>query len=104
MACGDLGMSPSEFWRLTYAELRLVLEGCADRRKREAQFQRHLQAWTASIIVAPHLKEPVTPAMLLGKDSKEKRKDRLVSALAKAAKSKKLIRQTPDAQNLFKRG
>ena len=64
-------MAPSEFWRLTYAELRLVLEGCTARRAREMKFQRGLQAWSTAILVSPHVKEPVTPSMLLGE--KEKR-------------------------------
>lgn len=43
-----------------------MLEGCTERREREMKFQRRLQAWAASIIVQPHVKERITPAMLLG--------------------------------------
>lgn len=99
-----MGMAPSEFWRLTYAELRLVLEGCNDRRRRELKFRRKMDAWLAAVIVQPHVKERITPAMLTGEDSPEKQKGRVLEAFDKAAKSKKLMRKTPDSQNLFKRG
>ena len=66
-------MSPSEFWRLTYAELRLILEGCTQRRTREMKFQRHLAAWSAAIMVQPHVSEKITPGMLLGEKQKQKK-------------------------------
>jgi len=97
-------MAPSEFWRLTYAELNLVLEGCGERRQREMKIRRNMDAWLAAIIVQPHVKEQITPAMLLGQDNPEKKRARIVAAFDKAAKSGKMIRQTPAEHNLLNRG
>jgi hypothetical protein len=55
---------------LTYAELRLILEGYAERRNREFKERRSLAAWIASIVIAPHVKDPISPAALLGEKEK----------------------------------
>lgn len=67
-------MAPSEFWKLTYAELCIFLEGCTARQARELDTARRLNAWLASVVIAPHVKESVTPAMLLGEKVRAPRK------------------------------
>lgn len=67
-------MTPESFWRLTYFEFRLVVEGHQARRAREAKARRHLAAWLASIVTAPHLKEPISAAALLGEKERKPRK------------------------------
>ncbi|WP_446744298.1 phage tail assembly chaperone [Silvibacterium acidisoli] len=78
IACGEMGLSPDVFGRMTYAELRVFLDGCYERQKREIKVQRELDACLAATLIN-HLgmyKEPITAAMLLGRKSRRKVKSR----------------------------
>jgi hypothetical protein len=64
-----MGLAPSEFYRLTYCELVLMLQGYRDRIKHEARRARWESAWLGHIYLLPHTAkdaDPLTPAQLLG--------------------------------------
>ncbi len=70
IVCGEMGLSPSEFYRLLYSELLLILEGRAARHKREIRERREESAWMVSWLLIPHKKtdaDPITPDQLMGR-------------------------------------
>ncbi len=70
-----MGLPPSEFYRLCYSELVLMLEGYHDRLKHEARRMRHESAWLGHIVLLPHTPkdvDPITPAQLLGHKPRKK--------------------------------
>jgi len=72
-----MGLAPSEFYRLLYSELVLLLDGWHERRRRQLRERREESAWVVSCLLWPHQKEgadPITPDQLLGR--KERRKAR----------------------------
>lgn len=69
MLCGEMGFSRSDFYQLTYCELRLILDGRERARKRDEQTRRYEQAWKIAWLLAPHAnpdKDPLTPEAILG--------------------------------------
>lgn len=69
VVCGEMGLAPSEFYRLQYCELVLLLDGYRARLKQEARRMRYESAWLAHIYLLPHTAkdaDPITPAQLLG--------------------------------------
>ena len=46
-----MGLPPSEFERLTYAELRFYLEGCETKLKRESEARLDHNAWLAATLI-----------------------------------------------------
>jgi hypothetical protein len=72
-----MGLAPSEFYRLQYCELVLMLQGYSDRIKHEARRARYESAWLGHIYLLPHTAkdtEPLTPAQLLGRKPRKKAK------------------------------
>ena len=70
-----MGLAPSEFYRLLYSELVLILEGRRERIAREARARREESAWLGSIFLAPHTpkgRDPITPAELMGRKPRQK--------------------------------
>jgi hypothetical protein len=68
-------MAPSEFYRLLYSELALILEGRRERLLRESRRMREESAWLGSIILAPHTPKDgsmITPDQLLGRKPRSK--------------------------------
>lgn len=73
--CGEIGLAPSEFYRLQYCELVLLLDGYRARIKHEARRARNESAWLGHIVLLPHTPkgvEPLTPAQLLGHKPRKK--------------------------------
>ncbi len=71
-----MGLPPSEFYRLQYSELVLLLDGYRTRVKMEARRARYESAWLASWLLLPHTPketEPLTPADLLGLKQRRKK-------------------------------
>lgn len=72
-----MGFSRSEFYQLTYCELRLILEGRERAQKRTAESRRYEQAWKIAWLLAPHSdpdKEPLTPEKILGLPERHRRR------------------------------
>lgn len=65
-----MGLPPSEFYRLLYSELILILEGYRARYQREMRERREESAWMVSWLLLPHKKadaDPITPDQLMGR-------------------------------------
>jgi hypothetical protein len=80
-------MPPAAFYRLKYAELALILEGYAARRKQAARERREESAWAVSWLLLPHRSkdaDPITPAQLMGLKPKVKRQAHFASPEAAA--------------------
>lgn len=74
-----MGFSRSEFYQLTYCELRLILEGRERVQRREAEVRRYEQAWKIAWLLAPHAdpdKDPLTPEKILGLPERKSRRVR----------------------------
>jgi hypothetical protein len=73
-----MGLPPSEFERLTYAELRFYLEGCETKLKRESEARLEHNAWLAATLInwLGTFKETIQPAVLLGRQKLEPKKSR----------------------------
>jgi hypothetical protein len=89
---GEIGLAPSEFYALSYCELRLIMEGYRERQKKEIEGRRELGAWILQWLLLPYKKEdadPITIDTLLGRKPKGKKKAPAMTreqAKAKAAK------------------
>ena len=59
-------MSPESFWQLHYSELCLILEGYAERKRKEREAARWGRAWLGTVIAMSAGAKDVTPAKLLG--------------------------------------
>ena len=71
-----MGRPITEFYKLKYCELTLILEGYQKRLKSEWRLQREESAWLAHIFLLPHTKkdgDPITPAKLLGRKERKRR-------------------------------
>jgi hypothetical protein len=103
MVCGEMGLAPSEFYRLLYSELSLILEGYHARHKREQRERREESAWMVSWLLIPHRKadaDPITPDQLMGRKPRgkpapafandEAKARALVTAFAAQSKKKRL--------------
>jgi hypothetical protein len=63
IAYGFLGLKPREFWKLSPKEYFLMIEGHKEKEEFELQKRAQHAAW----VVQPHVKNKVTPDMLLQK-------------------------------------
>jgi hypothetical protein len=98
-----MGLAPSEFYRLQYCELVLLLDGYKDRLKFEAKRARNESAWLGHVYLLPHTpkdSKPITPAQLLGHKERRKRRKEFATPVAAldaffAAYSKQEVK--PDA-------
>lgn len=82
-----MALAPSEFYRLLYSELRLIVEGYRARQKRQALERREESAWVVSWLLLPHKAadaDPLTPDVLLGRKPHSKRAPEFSSPEAKA--------------------
>jgi hypothetical protein len=66
-----MGLAPSEFYRLLYSELILILEGYRARYQRETRERREESAWMVSWLLLPHKskdadEEVFSPDWLMG--------------------------------------
>jgi hypothetical protein len=71
-----MGLAPSEFYRLQYCELVLLLDGYSDRMKHEARRARYESAWLGHLFLMPYTPKdgtPITPAQLLGHKPRRKK-------------------------------
>jgi hypothetical protein len=71
-----MAFSPSEFYRLLYSELVLILDGYRARREREIKLRREESAWMVSWLLLPHKAkdaDPITPDQLMGRKAKRKK-------------------------------
>jgi hypothetical protein len=69
-------LPPSEFYRLLYSELVLILDGYHARCKREMRLRREENAWVVSWLLLPHKaqdSDPITPDQLMGRKSREQK-------------------------------
>jgi hypothetical protein len=108
-----MGLPPTEFYRLLYSELVLILDGYRARFQRETRLRREESAWVVSWLLLPHKAQdadPITPDQLMGRKPKGKPAPEFASDEAKAralvtafaAKSKKqrsVDRDQRSAQN-----
>lgn len=70
-----MALAPSEFYRLLYSELVLILEGYRARHKRVMRERREESAWMVSWLLVPHKKadsDPITPDQLMGRKMRGK--------------------------------
>lgn len=70
MVCGEIGLAPSEFYRLLYSEMVLILDGWRERRRKQLRERREESAWLASRLLWPYQAkdaDPITPDQLLGR-------------------------------------
>jgi hypothetical protein len=70
-----MGLAPSEFYRLLYSELVLILEGHRERHGRELRERREESAWLVSWLLLPHKgkdADPITPDQLMGRKPRAK--------------------------------
>jgi hypothetical protein len=70
-----MALAPSEFYRLLYSELVLILEGYRARHKRTMRERREESAWMVSWLLVPHKKadsDPITPDQLMGRKQRGK--------------------------------
>ena len=75
IVCGEAGLPPSEFYRLLYCELVLILEGFRKRHARAARERHEESAWMVSGLLKPHKKadaDPITPGQLMGRKPRGK--------------------------------
>lgn len=72
IAYAYLNLQPHQFWKLTLAEFKLMMEGFNLRNELEWRKVAQLASW----VTAPHLKRPMKPDKLLGKsdNNKERKK------------------------------
>jgi hypothetical protein len=106
VACGEHGLAPAEFEQFTYAELRVYLEGCHNRRKREYRDRHEQNAWLAATLInftVPR-EEPITSGMLLGKKPRKvtPRKTLVESFDDSLAKTRRRVASVPSV-NVFER-
>lgn len=71
IAYAFLDLRPHEFWKLTFAEFNLMVEGYQMRDKKGYQKLAQHASW----VTAPHLKRPIKPEKLLGQDNEGKEKE-----------------------------
>jgi hypothetical protein len=80
-----MGVAPSEFYRLQYSELVLLLDGYRDRLKFESRRARYESAWLGHIFLLPYTPkdgEPLMPAQLLGESRRKKAAPRYATPAA----------------------
>jgi hypothetical protein len=108
IVCGEIGLPPSEFYRLLYSELVLILEGHRARYQREMRERREESAWIVSWLLLPHKAtdaDPITPDELMGRKARTKPAPKFATAAesaqawfaARAAQSKKKSARLTDA-------
>jgi hypothetical protein len=69
-----MGLAPSEFYRLLYSELVLILRGNRERAEREARRAHAESAWLGHLILLPYTpkgEKPLTPKQLLARPTKK---------------------------------
>ena len=66
IAFGVLGLVPSEFWKMTYAEYAEMVNA----RGKRVEEQMELMAWQAQWIMAPHCKRVLSVDEMLGRKPK----------------------------------
>jgi hypothetical protein len=87
IVCGEVGLPPSEFYRLLYCELVLILEGFRKRHARAARERHEESAWIVSWLLIPHKNadaDPITPDQLMGRKPRGKPAPAFVTDEAKA--------------------
>jgi len=70
-----MGLAPSEFYRLTYSELALIMRGYSERQQRVLRQRREESAWMISWLLLPYKSknaDPLTPDDLLGRKPRKK--------------------------------
>ncbi|WP_264672930.1 phage tail assembly chaperone [Heliophilum fasciatum] len=74
----SLRITPDEFWNLTLDELLTMLEAVHEKERELQEAEYNRTAWLAANLMnaSGNLKRPVTPDLLLGKQTEYKRIDR----------------------------
>ncbi len=70
-----MGLAPTEFYRLLYSELVLILRGNRERSERDARRAHAESAWLGHLILLPYTpkgEKPLTPKQLLERPKKKR--------------------------------
>jgi hypothetical protein len=87
IVCGEMALAPTEFYRLLYSELVLILEGYRARHTRDLRERREESAWMVSWLLVPHKNadsDPITPDQLMGRKPRGKPAPEFANDEAKA--------------------
>ena len=104
-----MGLAPSEFYRLMYSELALIMRGYSERQQRALRQRRKESAWMVSWLLLPYKSadaDPITPDQLMGRKTRKKPAPKFSSPgesaqaffSARAAKAQKQVRRLTDGQ------